>query len=152
MIVAFIKPQKPNKHTEVVLHTAELLAKGRMKAKHFHGSRKTEQLRGKVSSSSHFSVNSIKSSPPLKPSVLKYDNVKAFYNPQRRKYSLCEHTELESVFSVSKAALLPKRQSLDKPNSMQWGKTKRTHSSHVARSFRGISPQIGNQACQDALK
>lgn len=107
----------------MVLHTAELLAKGCVKAKHFHGSGKTEQLHGKVSSSSHFSVNSIKSPPPLKLSLLEYDNVKAFCNPQRRKYSLCEHTELESVFSVCKDPLLPKTQSLDKPNfSEMWKK------------------------------
>lgn len=67
---------------------AELFAKGCMKAKYFHGSGKTEQLHEKVSSSSHFSVNSIKSSPPLNRSLFKYDNVKAFYNPQRRKYSV----------------------------------------------------------------
>lgn len=65
--------------TEVVLFTAELLAKGCVKAKHFHGSRKTEQCHGKVSSTSHVLVNSIKSPPPLKVNLFKYH--KAFCDP-----------------------------------------------------------------------
>lgn len=86
-----------------------------------------------------FSVNSIKSLPPLKVNNFKYHEVKAFCDPQRRKYSLWEHVEPALLLSDSEEALLPERQSLDKPNLREMGQKKRTHSSHATRSFRGSS-------------
>lgn len=133
--------------------TAELLAKGCVKAKHFHGSRKTEQCHGKVFSTSHILVNSIKSPPPLKVNIFKYHEVKAFCDPQRRKYSLWEHKGSELLISVSEAVLLPARQSLDKPNLREmWQKKKKEPTLHTQQGNSEDHPQMENQGCQDALK
>lgn len=43
------------------------------------------------------------------------------------------------MVSGPEAALLPERQSLDKPNLREMRQKKRTHSSHTTRSFRGSS-------------
>lgn len=55
------------------------------------------------------------------------------------------------MVSGPEAALLPERQSLDKPNLREMRQKKRTHSSHTTRSFRGSSTdgKTGLPGCFD---
>lgn len=96
-------------------------------------------------------MNFIKTLPPLKVNIFKYHEVKAFCDPQRRKYSLWERVEAKLVLSVSEEELLSERQSLDKPNLREMGQIKEPIP-HMQQGASEDHPQVGKQGCQDALK